>query len=140
MEEMSTQTTPAIDRKQYGRLLSRELPRPIRNDRELEKTIARLDELDERDEILTPEEREMAELYTALIEAYEDQHYPVPRATPEKFLEALMEQRGMVQSDIAHLVGGSGHTSEILSGKRAISKSQAKKLAVLFKVSADSFI
>jgi hypothetical protein len=28
----------------------------------------------------TPEERELAELYTALIEAYEDQHYAVPHA------------------------------------------------------------
>lgn len=137
---MSTQTTPAIDPKQYGRLLSRELPRPIRNDRELEKAIARLDELDECDEMLTPEDREMAELYTALIEAYEDRHYPVPQATPEKFLGALLEQRGMVQADIAHLLGGSGHTSEILHGKRAISKSQAKKLAAFFKVPADSFI
>ena len=137
---MSTQTTPPIDSKQYGRLLSRELPRPIRNDRELEKAIARLDELDDRDDRLTPEEQEIAALYTALIEAYEDQHYPVPRATPEKFLLALLEQRGMVQADIAHLLGGSGHTSEILNGKRAISKSQAKKLAAFFNVSADSFI
>ena len=82
----------------------------------------------------------MAALYTALIEAYEDQYYPVPQATPEKFLMALLEQRGMAQADITHLLGGSGHTSEILSGKRAISKSQARKLAAFFKVSADSFI
>jgi hypothetical protein len=61
---------PAIDEKKYGRVLSRELPRPIRSDRELERAIARLEDLDERDESLSPEERELAELYTSLIEAY----------------------------------------------------------------------
>jgi antitoxin component HigA of HigAB toxin-antitoxin module len=66
---MSTQTTPPINAGQYGRILSRELPRPIRNDRELAKAVARLEELDARDEELSPEERELAELYTALIEA-----------------------------------------------------------------------
>ena len=47
----------AIDEEKYGRVLSRELPRPIRTDRDLERAIGRLDELDERDESLSPEER-----------------------------------------------------------------------------------
>ena len=130
---MSTQVTPAIDAGRYGRILSRELPRPIRNDRELERAVARLEALDQRDEDLTPEERELAELYTALIEAYEDQHYPVPHTTPDRLLRALLEQRGLAQAAIASLLGGSGHTSEILSGKRSISKAQAKKLATFFR-------
>jgi HTH-type transcriptional regulator/antitoxin HigA len=136
---MSTQARP-IDQRQYGRILSRECPRPIRNDRELEQAIARLDDLDRRDASLTPEERELAELYTALIEAYEERHYPVPHAPAHEFLRALLEQRGLAQADIAPLLGGSGHTSEILSAKRSISKAQAKKLAGFFKLPADLFI
>ncbi len=136
---MSTQATPAIDAKQYGRILSRELPRAIRNGRDLEKAVARLDELDRRDERLTPEERELAELYTALIEAYEDVRYPVPRAAPGEFLRALLDHRGLAQAAIAPLLGGSGHASEIVNGKRSISKSQARKLAGFFGVPVDSF-
>lgn len=137
---MSTQVTPPIDHKQYGRILTRECPRPIRNDRELEKVIARLDELDRRDAELTPEERELAELYTTLIEAYEERHYPVRHVAPREFLRALLEQRGLRRADIAPLLGGSGHTSEVLSGKRAISKAQAKRLAGFFKLSPGLFI
>jgi HTH-type transcriptional regulator / antitoxin HigA len=137
---MSTQIAPPIDAKQYGRILSRELPRAIRNGRDLERAAARLDELDRRDEGLTPEERELAELYTALIAAYEDERYPVPRAAPGELLRALLEHRGLAQAGIAPLLGGSGHTSEILNGKRSISKAQARKLAAFFGVSADSFI
>ena len=137
---MSTQITPPIDPKRYGRILSGELPRPIRNDRELEKAIARLEDLDRRHQDLSPEERELAELYTALVEAYEDRHYPVPHVAPEKLLRALLDQRGLAQAQIVHLLGGSGHTSEILSGKRSISKAQSKRLADFFNVPADSFI
>ena len=131
---------PAIDEKKYGRVLSRELPRPIRNDRDLERAIARLEELDERDEDLSPEERELVELYAGLIEAYEDQRYPLPHAAPQEFLRALLEDRGLSQADIAPLVGGRGHASEILTGKRSIGKAQAKKLAERFKLSVEVFI
>jgi HTH-type transcriptional regulator / antitoxin HigA len=137
---MSTQATPPIDDRQYGRILSRMCPRPIRNDRELEQAVARLDDLDRRDQELTPEERELAELYTTLIEAYEERHYPVPHAPPHEFLRALLEQRGLAQADVAHLLGGSGHTSEILNAKRSISKAQAKMLAAFFQLPAELFI
>jgi len=137
---MSTQARPPIDDRQYGRILSRTCPRPIRNDGELEQAIARLDELDRRDAYLTPEERELAELYTTLIEAYEDRHYPIPHAPPHEFLRALLVERGLAQADIAHLLGGSGHTSEIISAKRSISKAQAKKLGGFFKLPVELFI
>jgi HTH-type transcriptional regulator/antitoxin HigA len=137
---MSTQARPPIDDRQYGRILSRMCPRPIRTDADLEDAVARLDDLDRRDEHLTPEERELAELYTTLIEAYEERHYPVPHAPPHEFLRALLEQRGLAQADIAPMLGGSGHTSEILNAKRSISKVQAKKLAAFFKLPADLFI
>ena len=137
---MSMQARPPIDDRQYGRILSRMCPRPIRNEGELEQAIARLDDLDRRDQDLTPEERELAELYTALIEAYEERHYPVPHAPPHEFLRSLLVERGLTQAGIAHLLGGSGHTSEILSAKRSISKAQAKKLAGFFNLPAELFI
>ncbi len=77
-----------------------------------------LQELDSRHESLTPEQRELAELYTALMEAYEDRHYPVPHVTPIEFLQALLEQRGLAPSAIEPLLGGTGHTSEILNGRQ----------------------
>jgi HTH-type transcriptional regulator/antitoxin HigA len=137
---MSTAAQPAMDKAEYGRILSFELPRPIRSDQDLRRAIHRLEKLDASHAQLTPAGREMAELYTVLIEAYENQHYPVPRAAPNEFLAALLEQRGLAQADIRSLLGGRGHTSEILSGKRAISKAQAKRLAEFFQVSAVSFI
>lgn len=46
----------------------------------------------------------------------------------------------MRPKDLLPVFGTRGRVSEVLNGKRAISKKQAKKLAALFKVTADLFI
>jgi HTH-type transcriptional regulator / antitoxin HigA len=51
-----------------------------------------------------------------------------------------MEEHGLRQRDLLEVFGSRGIASEVLSGKRAISKSQAKKLAELFHVPADLFL
>jgi HTH-type transcriptional regulator/antitoxin HigA len=51
-----------------------------------------------------------------------------------------MEARGLIQADLVRAgIGSSGIISEIINGKRQISKEQVKKLAVLFSVPADLF-
>ena len=51
-----------------------------------------------------------------------------------------MEQRDLKQNNLLHIFGSSGITSEVVNGKRSISKAQAKKLAEFFKVSVELFI
>jgi len=55
-------------------------------------------------------------------------------------LEFLLEQRGLKPSDLWSVVGSKSRVSEILAGKRSISKAQAKKLAEFFHVGAGLFI
>jgi len=135
--------TPTIDANRYGRLLSRVRPRAIRNDKELETMTAELLELDELEEAgkASPEERELAELLTVLIERYEDAHYPITLdGAPHEYLAAVMEHRGLSQTDIAKIIGSRSITSEILSGKRKISKAVAKKLAEGLRAPVELFI
>ena len=51
-----------------------------------------------------------------------------------------MNARGLKQSDLSKLFGSKGRASEVINGKRAISKAQAKALAEFFHVSAELFI
>lgn len=70
---------PKINPRKYGEVLSKALPRAIRNDKELEDMTAellRLSDLEEDGKAST-EERELAELLAILIEHYEDEHYPI---------------------------------------------------------------
>jgi len=55
-------------------------------------------------------------------------------------LAYLMETSSRTAKDLLPVFGTRGRVSEILNGKRSISKEQAKKLALLFRVSAGLFI
>lgn len=129
-----------VDPKRYGRLLARKLPAVIRTEEENQRMIAELQQLDQRDDELTPEEREYSELLTVLIEAFEDTHYTLEGSTPDSRLRTLMEERGLRQRDLLNIFGSRGLASEVVGGKRAISKEQAKKLGALFHVPADVFL
>ena len=129
-----------VDPKRYGRLLARKLPAVIRTEEENERLIAELEQLDNRHDGLTPEEREYSELLTVLIEAFEDANYALEGSTPDSWLRSLMEEHGLRQRDLLGVFGSRGIASEVVSGKRAISKTQAKKLAELFHVPADLFL
>src|SRR5947207_8315610 len=129
-----------VDSKRYGRLLARKLPAVIRTEEENERLIAELEQMDERHDELTPEEREYCDLLTVLIEAFEDANYSLGESTPDSRLRSLMEEHGLRQRDLLHVFGSRGIASEVVSGKRAISKAQAKKLAEIFHVPADLFL
>jgi HTH-type transcriptional regulator/antitoxin HigA len=132
-------TTLEISESVYRELLAKTLPRPIRTDEEHERLTALLLELDERED-RAPEEDALAEVVTLLIEDYEEKHYPLPRVSSHESLKALMEERGLKHKDIWPVLGNKGAATEILSGRRSISKAQAKRLAEFFRVPVDLFI
>ena len=73
------------------------------------------------------------------LKAYEDEHFPIPDAEPRAVLRFLMEQHGLKQEDLADCAPQS-RISDILNGRRDISKDIAKKLARRFNVHADLFL
>lgn len=123
----------------YARLLVKSLPRPIRNEAEHARLTAMLLELDER-EAPSQEEEALAEVLTLLIEDYEEKYHPLPAVSPNESLRALMQERGLSHKDIWPVLGNKGAATEVLSGRRSISKAQAKRLAEFFHVPIDLFI
>jgi HTH-type transcriptional regulator/antitoxin HigA len=133
-------TALEVDPKRYGRLLARKLPAVIRTEEENDRLIAELEQFDRRYDELTPEEREYSELLTVLIEAFEDANYAIEGSTPDSRLRSLMEEHGLRQRDLLDVFGSRGIASEVVRGKRAISKANAKDLAERFHVPADLFL
>jgi HTH-type transcriptional regulator/antitoxin HigA len=123
----------------YAKLLAKSLPRPIRTDAEHARLTASLLALDERDDS-SPEEEALAEVLTLLIEDYEAKRHPFPSVSPNESLNALMEERGLKHKDIWPVLGNKGAATEVLIGRRSISKAQAKRLARFFHVPIDLFI
>ncbi|MBK1720562.1 helix-turn-helix domain-containing protein [Thiocystis violacea] len=73
------------------------------------------------------------------VAAYEDVHTPIQESEPKEVLRFLMDQHGLKQEDLADCAPQS-RISDILSGRRGISKEIAKKLAKRFNVSAAVFL
>jgi antitoxin component HigA of HigAB toxin-antitoxin module len=65
---------------------------------------------------------------------------PRKRGTPHERLQYLAAEADLSASDLGRLLGNRGMGSLYLSGKRALSKANIRKLAGHFKVSADYFI
>jgi len=123
----------------YKRIVTRELPRPIRSHKEYELYLERIEKLMAK----TPRsaaESQFLDLLSILVERYEEEHYPIQSPEPRIALRELMSSNAVSQSEIARLLGSSGVTSEILSGKRELSKNQIRKLSQRFGVSPELFL
>ena len=134
--EMSNKFNP----EKYGSLLLAALPQVIESEEELKRAEGIITALLNKGIDLSPEEEKLLDLISDLVEKYEDEHYPFPEVPPNEILKFLIEQNDLKQSDLLHVFGSSGIASEVVNGKRSISKAQAKKLADFFKVSVELFI
>jgi HTH-type transcriptional regulator/antitoxin HigA len=94
------------------------------------------------DEVGDDEQHPLAEVLDYLadrIAAWEDEQVRIPDAEPKEVLRFLMEQHGLKQEDLADCAP-QGRISDILSGRRAVSKEVARRLARRFNVSVAVFV
>ncbi len=131
--------TPTTD--QNFAYLSDIFPFVIKTEQEYEKALSITENLFFK-ENRTQEEEQALEVWTILIEIYEERQFsPGSESTPVSILNSLMASQGITQANLVQEgVGSSGVVSEIVNNKRTISKKQAKKLAQIFKVSPEVFI
>ena len=133
--------TLTIDRKKYARLANRVVIKAIESEEEYDHMVAAVKALMDKGEgHRSPEEEALLETIALLIQAHDDRHHPLPPVPGHEMLSYLMETSGRAAKELLPVFGTRGRVSEILSGKRSISKAHAKKLASFFRVSADLFI
>jgi HTH-type transcriptional regulator/antitoxin HigA len=113
-------------------------PAPITSERQHEEYLSVLDKLAAKVHP-TSEEEKYAQVLMTLIEAYEREHHPVPDASPLEVLRALMEANNLRQRDLVPIFGSEGIISEVLHGKRNLSKTHIQKLSARFHVSPAVF-
>jgi HTH-type transcriptional regulator / antitoxin HigA len=113
----------------------------VATEAEYDQTIAEINRLLRKGEAnLLPEEDRLLDLLSTLAENWEETHHPIPKALGYRILKHYMQVRGLRQIDLQPILGSRGVTSEIVNGKRSITKEQAKRLGALFGVSPAVFI
>jgi HTH-type transcriptional regulator/antitoxin HigA len=123
----------------YSALLVRFPPRVIRSEEQNEGYIQALYELEQNQNTWSPEEAELADLLTLLIENYEEKRYNLPKSSPLEMLQFLREQHGLKQKDLVDVFGTPSIVSEVLNGKRELSKEHIRRLSARFHVSPELF-
>src|SRR2546423_12181307 len=129
-----------LDPARYKRLLSQTMPVIIETEEENERMLKVIEKLMDKGEQLSPEEEKLLKLLTRLVEDFEERYYHPRNASPLEVLQHLMESRAVKQTHLWEVFGSKGIASEVLNGKRGISKTHARALADYFHVSADLFI
>lgn len=120
------------------KMIQKGAPHLIRNDEELAEYTAELFNLTGKAET-TIEEDEAIDLLTLLIEHYESERYPVPKADPVTVLRFLMESQHLSQKDLSRELGVESTVSLVLKKKRRLNVNHISKLSKRFKVSPAVF-
>lgn len=132
--------TTTLNQEEYIKLLSETVPRIIDTEIEHKRLLNEVDKFMDLGENLTDEQAEVLQLLVTLIEQYENKVYQMKAVTPLDILHELMSVRQLKQKDIVEIFGSKGITSEVINGKRSISKNQAKALGDFFHVSYTLFL
>ena len=90
----------------------------------------------------TAAEKKLMDLLGLLIQDY-DRRHALPRegCSPAELLQFLVDQSGKSAAELlSPVLGQRSHVSEALTGKRAISAAQARRLGAMFHLSPGLFI
>jgi len=122
----------------YAELLSRVKPQVVSGDEQNQLYIRRLERLTAQAEI-TPAEEKLIALLTLLVEEYEARVSPLPDVGPLDMVRHLMEAQDLRQKDLVDVFGTESIVSEVLNGKRELTKEHIRRLSSRFRVSPSVF-
>lgn len=124
---------------EYRELLVKAVPRPIRTEREYRRALGELQK------IMTPRPSAarsmLIELLATLIEQYEAREDATPIVSADQMLAHLLEVKGASCAQVSKATSIPPATlSNVLAGRRGVSKASAVKLARFFGVSPTAFL
>ena len=137
--------SPPNYKKKYLELLDSTdiIPKTIETEEEYDRFLAVAEKLMHKRSDRTSEDTALLMLVVKLIEDYESIHHNLDdweKSTPNELLRHIMTVSGTRNVDLIGIIGSSGVVSDVVNGKRTISREQAKSLGKFFKLSPALFI
>lgn len=80
------------------------------------------------------------EVLTTLVEAYEEQHHPIPFPDPIEAINYHLESRGLSDRDLEPYIGSSALVTEVLNRIRPLSIDMIRRLHSGLGIAADVLI
>jgi HTH-type transcriptional regulator/antitoxin HigA len=114
--------------------------RAIRNDEDLAWAIGEVERYFDNPPAFGTPDADRFDILSALIDAYEDRHYPIEAPEPVELIKAHMEMSGRKQSDLAELFGSKARASEVLNRKRALTVDMIHRLNKEWGIPSDYLV
>lgn len=100
--------------------------KPIKTEKEYQAALKEIERLFEAD--LNTPDGDLLDVLVTLVEAYEDEHYPIPLPDPIEAIFFYMESRELTRTDLEPYIGSRARVSEILNRKRPLTLSMIQRL------------
>jgi HTH-type transcriptional regulator/antitoxin HigA len=112
--------------------------RTLKTEADCKEALAEFDEVFDA-EANSPE-ADRLDILALLVEAYEEQHYPIPAPDPVAALEYHMDSRGLTRRDLEPYLGSRARAAEVLNRKRGLPIKMIRRLHQGLGISADILI
>ena len=80
------------------------------------------------------------DVLATLVDAYENQHFPVDSPDPIEAITFRMEQQGLTRKDLEGILGTRSRVAEVLNRRRPLSINMIRRLHEKLGISADVLI
>ncbi len=100
----------------------------IQNDEQYKKYLEEINNLIAQDPELNTLEGERLSLLAIVVKEYEDNHFFFNKPSPIEAIRFRMEEQGLIQNDLIPYIGSKSRVSEILSGKRKLTRAMIRSL------------
>ncbi len=108
----------------------------LKTDREYKAALAYIERLMDQS---PPDEAEL-DLWSLLVENYEEAHFPISKPDPVEAIRFRLEQSNSKPSDLLPYLGTKSRVSEVMSGKRPLSLTMIRALHHGLKIPAEVLI
>lgn len=92
--------------------------RPIKTEADYDDAIIRINQLLDLNPQPNSEEDNQLDILSTLVEAYEDEHYPVLPPDPVDAIKVVMEEKGLDNKELIPLLGSKSRVSEVMNRKK----------------------
>ena len=114
--------------------------RPIKNEQDYDWALHEIERYFDNEPASGTPDADRFDVLSALIESYEEKHWPIEAPDPVDAIAFRMEQIGFTQTNLAELFGSKSRASEILSRTRPLTLQMVYKLYEVMRIPAEVLI
>ena len=112
--------------------------KPIRSEADYDAALAEIERLWGA-RVGTPE-GDRLDILATLVDAYENEHYPMDPPDPIEAIKFRMEQQGLSRKDLAGILGSRTRVAEVLNRRRGLSINMIRRLHEKLGISVEVLI